>query len=241
MNICLKKQLSRLDTGEPWCSVVWGWGRVRVGVLTLQGARTYQWRIQDFPDGATNPCVWAKNLLLGKIFAKNCMKLKETRGKTRRRRVLSAPWTCQNSSVLTFIIFNHFSAVTTGTWSVGGQSLLPRGWGSNSTLSTSGWTVTATRIISSSMMVRLHLHWANATFSIELLLCGKGIKGAWGPQVTNFKYLTCEQTDRQTYRHDFKQLLPQGRWQTVKRTLDFLTADLKATSYSLVCSINAPY
>ena len=33
--------------------------------------------IQDFPDGGANPCAWSKNQILGKIFAQNCMKMKE--------------------------------------------------------------------------------------------------------------------------------------------------------------------
>ena len=34
--------------------------------------------IQDFPDGAGGPtCVWAENLSFDKIFAKNCLKMKE--------------------------------------------------------------------------------------------------------------------------------------------------------------------
>ena len=36
-----------------------------------------QWRIQDFPDGGTNPWVWTENLLFAKIFAKTWMKMKE--------------------------------------------------------------------------------------------------------------------------------------------------------------------
>ena len=36
-----------------------------------------QWRIQDFSDGGTSPWIWAKSLLFGKIFAENCMKMKE--------------------------------------------------------------------------------------------------------------------------------------------------------------------
>ena len=37
-----------------------------------------QWQIQDSPDeGGANPCVWPENLLFGKIFTENCMKMKE--------------------------------------------------------------------------------------------------------------------------------------------------------------------
>ena len=32
----------------------------------------FQWRIQEFPDGDTNPLVWGKNLLFREIFAENC-------------------------------------------------------------------------------------------------------------------------------------------------------------------------
>ena len=39
---------------------------------------TDQWRIQDFPDARRQPLsLGQKNLLLGKIFAENCMKMKE--------------------------------------------------------------------------------------------------------------------------------------------------------------------
>ena len=36
-----------------------------------------QWQIQDFPEGVANPWVWSENLLFGKIFAENRMKIKE--------------------------------------------------------------------------------------------------------------------------------------------------------------------
>ena len=36
-----------------------------------------QWRIQDFPDGGTYPQGGGANLLFGKIFLENCMKMKE--------------------------------------------------------------------------------------------------------------------------------------------------------------------
>ena len=39
-----------------------------------------QWRIQDFPEGGANPWDWGKNLLFGKIFAENCMKMKDNQG-----------------------------------------------------------------------------------------------------------------------------------------------------------------
>ena len=38
-----------------------------------------QWLIQDYPDGqGSNPWVWGKNLFFGKVFAENCMKMKES-------------------------------------------------------------------------------------------------------------------------------------------------------------------
>ena len=38
----------------------------------------YQWRIRYFPDGGRgNPWFWSENLLFGKAFAENCMKMKE--------------------------------------------------------------------------------------------------------------------------------------------------------------------
>ena len=37
-------------------------------------ARDLQWRIQDFPEGATTP-EWGANLLFGMISAENCMKM----------------------------------------------------------------------------------------------------------------------------------------------------------------------
>ena len=42
----------------------------------LQYSRV-QWQIQDFPGGGANRLVLDKNLLFGKIFAKNCMEIKE--------------------------------------------------------------------------------------------------------------------------------------------------------------------
>ena len=36
-----------------------------------------QWRIQDVPDGERQPLVLKRNPLFGKIFAENCMKVKE--------------------------------------------------------------------------------------------------------------------------------------------------------------------
>ena len=42
---------------------------------------TCQWRIQDFPDrvggGIADPSIWGENLSFSKIFAENCMKMKE--------------------------------------------------------------------------------------------------------------------------------------------------------------------
>ena len=35
-----------------------------------------QWRIQDFPDGVRQPPSLGQTLLLDKIFAENCMKMK---------------------------------------------------------------------------------------------------------------------------------------------------------------------
>ena len=36
-----------------------------------------QWRIHYFPDGGAKPWFWRENLLFGKVFAENCMKMKE--------------------------------------------------------------------------------------------------------------------------------------------------------------------
>ena len=33
--------------------------------------------MQDFPDWEANPLVWSENLLFGKIFVENCIKMKE--------------------------------------------------------------------------------------------------------------------------------------------------------------------
>ena len=40
----------------------------------------WQWWIQDFLEGGANPSISGKNLLFGKIFAENFMKMKERRG-----------------------------------------------------------------------------------------------------------------------------------------------------------------
>ena len=36
-----------------------------------------QWRIQDFSNGGANLWVWGENVLFGKDFVENCMKMKE--------------------------------------------------------------------------------------------------------------------------------------------------------------------
>ena len=46
------------------------------GGIAKSGA-TVQWRIQDFPEVVANFWVWGKNSIFGKIFAKNCMEMKE--------------------------------------------------------------------------------------------------------------------------------------------------------------------
>ena len=49
------------------------------------------WRIQDFPDRGRQLLSWGENLLFGKIFAKNCTKMKEIESKGEGVRVPSAP------------------------------------------------------------------------------------------------------------------------------------------------------
>ena len=39
--------------------------------------RRSQWRIQDFPDGGSQPQRGGANLLFGQLFRENCMKMKE--------------------------------------------------------------------------------------------------------------------------------------------------------------------
>ena len=44
-------------------------------------AQSFQWRIQDFPDGGRgNPDSGAKTYYLASFFAENCMKMKKCAG-----------------------------------------------------------------------------------------------------------------------------------------------------------------
>ena len=60
------------------CCLGMGWGR---SSNSPGGKNGNKWRIQDFPDGATNPWVWGKNLLLGKMFAKKLHENQRNQGK----------------------------------------------------------------------------------------------------------------------------------------------------------------
>ena len=64
---------------------------------TRRGTHTkaQQWRIQDFPKGDIKPRRQTPNLLFGKVFAENCMKMKEI--ELRRRRASLWAATAQNN------------------------------------------------------------------------------------------------------------------------------------------------
>ena len=66
--------ISRIDTGRNLCDSF-----STFTVLVHDQGHGYQWRIQGFPDGDTIPQDRGENLLFDKIFAKNCMKMKEIR------------------------------------------------------------------------------------------------------------------------------------------------------------------
>ena len=57
-----------------------------------------QWQIQDFPEGVANPWVWSENLLFGKIFAENRMKIKEH---GRRGAILASSWRHTQTTIST--------------------------------------------------------------------------------------------------------------------------------------------
>ena len=48
--------------------------------ISNQNIKTFQWRIQDFPEGAPTPIVGVPTYFFANLFAENCMKMKEFGG-----------------------------------------------------------------------------------------------------------------------------------------------------------------
>ena len=58
-------------------NIIIGFDIFMIALLIVSIIYYVQWQIQDFPDRDANTWVWGENLLFGRIFTENCMKMKQ--------------------------------------------------------------------------------------------------------------------------------------------------------------------